>query len=66
MSFRLCELRRDVRLEVVQIVVCPQLVLESNVLRGMDAIHIGSAVAIGADVFVTADQRQRDAGRVAG
>ncbi len=35
--------------------------LEANVLRGMDSIHIGSAVALKADVFITADQRQREA-----
>jgi predicted nucleic acid-binding protein len=35
--------------------------LESNVLRGMDAIHIGSAVALQADVFVSADVRQCEA-----
>jgi predicted nucleic acid-binding protein len=40
--------------------------LETNVLRGMDAIHIGSAVALKADVFVSADQRQRDAAARAG
>ena len=40
--------------------------LESNVLRGMDAIHIGSAVALKADVFISADQRQRDAAIRAG
>lgn len=40
--------------------------LEANVLRGMDAIHIGSAIALKADVFVTADQRQRDAANRAG
>lgn len=40
--------------------------LETNVLRGMDAIHIGSAVALKADVFVSADQRQRDAANRAG
>lgn len=34
------------------------LALENNVLRGMDAIHVGSAVALQADVFVSADQRQ--------
>ena len=32
--------------------------LENNVLRGMDAIHIGSAVALEVEVFVSADQRQ--------
>jgi hypothetical protein len=32
--------------------------LEGNVLRGMDALHIGSALALKADLFVTADARQ--------
>jgi hypothetical protein len=27
----------------------------------MDAIHIGSAVALKADIFISADQRQLDA-----
>lgn len=40
--------------------------LETNVPRGMDAIHIGSAVALKADVFISADQRQRDAAARAG
>ena len=40
--------------------------LENNVLRGMDAIHIGSAVALHADVFVTSDQRQLAAAAQAG
>ena len=40
--------------------------LETGVLRGMDAIHIGSAVALQADVFVTADTRQCEAAARAG
>jgi predicted nucleic acid-binding protein len=32
--------------------------LERNTLRGMDAIHIGSAVAMQADLFVSGDARQ--------
>jgi uncharacterized protein len=40
--------------------------LETNVLRGMDAIHIGSAAALKADVFVSADQRQCEAALRAG
>ena len=40
--------------------------LETNVLRGMDAIHIGSAVVLKADVFVSADLRQREAAAHAG
>lgn len=37
------------------------LSLEKNVLRGMDAIHIGTAVVLKADVFISSDQRQLDA-----
>lgn len=40
--------------------------LEGNVLRGMDAIHIGSAVVLRVDVFVSADERQRTAAARAG
>ena len=39
--------------------------LESHPLRGMDAIHIGSAVALKADVFVSSDQAQCFAARSA-
>jgi uncharacterized protein len=45
-----------------QAVIC----LETSVLRGMDAIHIGSAVALKADIFVSADRRQCDAAVRAG
>ncbi len=41
-------------------------ILEANTLRGMDAIHIGSAVALQADVFLSADTRQREAAARAG
>jgi predicted nucleic acid-binding protein len=40
--------------------------LENNVLRGMDAIHLGSALALNADVFVSADIRQCSAAAQAG
>ena len=40
--------------------------LENNGLRGMDAIHIGSAVALQADVFISSDLRQREAAARAG
>lgn len=40
--------------------------LENNVLRGMDALHIGSAVVLQADVFVSSDQRQLAAAAHAG
>lgn len=41
------------------------LSLETNILRGMDAIHIGSA-PLNADVFVSADMRQIQAAARAG
>jgi predicted nucleic acid-binding protein len=40
--------------------------LENNVLRSMDAIHIGCAVVMKADVFVSADKRQCEAAQNAG
>jgi len=40
--------------------------LEHNVLRGMDAIHVGSALALQANFFVSADARQRAAASQAG
>ncbi len=40
--------------------------LETTILRGMDAIHIGSAVALKADIFISADQRQCEAAIRAG
>jgi len=45
---------------------CAISCLENNVLRGMDAVHIGSAVALKADVFVSADGRQLEAAERAG
>lgn len=35
--------------------------LEKNVLRGMDVIHIGSAIVLKADIFISSDKRQLDA-----
>jgi len=40
--------------------------LEKNALRGMDAIHLGSALALKVDLFVSADARQCDAASQAG
>ena len=42
------------------------LSLEGNVLRAMDAIHIGCAVEMKADVFISGDQRQCQAAKNAG
>jgi len=41
-------------------------VLESSIVRGMDAIHIASAVEWNADLFVSGDQQQIRAARKAG
>jgi hypothetical protein len=40
--------------------------LEHDVLRGMDAIHIGSAAVLKAEVFISADKRQCEAASHAG
>lgn len=40
--------------------------LEASGLRGMDAIHIGSALIMQADVFITTDERQVEAALRAG
>ena len=42
------------------------IALEKNALRGMDAIHIGSALSLNVDVFVSADGRQCAAAEQAG
>jgi predicted nucleic acid-binding protein len=42
------------------------IALENNALRGMDAIHLGSALALNVDVFVSADARQCVAATQAG
>ena len=55
----LCDLAPAV---LAQAVSC----LENNVLRGMDAIHIGSAVVLKADIFVSSDKRQCEAAKRAG
>ena len=55
----LCDLAPSV---LAQAVSC----LENNVLRGMDAIHIGSAVVLKADIFVSSDKRQCEAANRAG
>ena len=53
--------------DVIDVAICdltPEVIrhsiiaLENNTLRGMDAIHIGSARALNADVFISSDARQ--------
>lgn len=55
----ICQITPDVLTSVVKL-------LESHPLRAMDAIHIGCALAVKADVFVSADIRQLAAARKAG
>lgn len=50
----LCDLAPTVMAQTV-------LALENNTLRAMDAIHIGSAVILKTDVFISADRRQCEA-----
>ena len=40
--------------------------MEQGPLRGMDALHIGSAMAARVDLFVTADKRQAQVARTMG
>ncbi len=40
--------------------------LENSTLRVMDAIHIGSAIALECDTFISANQRQLEAAQQAG
>lgn len=61
------QLKADLRADLVDALLCdtsPQVVqraidaLEVVPLRGMDAVHVGSALVCGADIFVSADARQ--------
>ena len=42
------------------------MLMESNTLRAMDALHIAAAKTWGCDLFVTADKEQAAAARRAG
>lgn len=73
--FQYRQLKQSLLLDIEDALVCDlqaevldkaMLVLEANTLRGMDAIHIGSAQALQADVFITSDKRQCDAATQAG
>jgi predicted nucleic acid-binding protein len=62
-----CQLKTMLMTDIIDAAICdltPEVIrgaviaLENNVLRGMDAIHVGSALVLKADVFVSADARQ--------
>lgn len=64
------QIKGDLLQDVADVLICettPDVVhlainvLEIYPLRGMDAIHIASALAVSADVFVSADIRQCNA-----
>ena len=68
-------IKQDLMVDIVDALICettPRViqnavnVLEANPLRGMDAIHIGAALACSAEVFVSADKRQCDAAKKSG
>lgn len=68
-------IKRDLMVDIADALICettPRViqnavnVLEANPLRGMDAIHIGAALACSAEVFVSADKRQCDAAKNSG
>lgn len=63
-------IKSDLLADIADALVCdatPQVIahavkaLESGPLRGMDAIHLGAALACAAEVFVSADARQCEA-----
>jgi predicted nucleic acid-binding protein len=49
-----------------EVLRCTILSLENNAVRGMDAIHIGSALTLKVDLFVSGDARQSAAAEQAG
>lgn len=61
------QIKSELMADIADALICdttPQVVqhavkaLESQPLRGMDAIHLGAALACAAEVFVSADARQ--------
>ena len=49
-----------------EVVATAVALLENNILRAMDALHVAGALVWQADLFVTADQRQFAAAQQAG
>jgi predicted nucleic acid-binding protein len=48
------------------VVGCAVRLLEDNLLRALNALHLGCAIEARADVFASADGRQVEAGRRSG
>lgn len=55
----ICQVTPDVVVSAISL-------LESNPLRAMDALHLACALAVGTDLFVSADRQQLAAARKAG
>lgn len=55
----ICQITPNVMVSVISL-------LESHPLRAMDALHVGCALAVAPDIFVSADHRQLSAARKAG
>ena len=69
------EIKRALMLDIADALICdttPQVLqhavkaLENHTLRGMDAIHLGAALACTAEVFISADVGQCRAAEVFG
>ena len=58
------DVRDAIILQITPAVVSRSVqVLENNILRAMDALHIACALEWDSDLFVTADKRQFDAAK---
>ena len=69
------EIKRALMTDIADALICdttPQVIqhavkaLENHTLRGMDAIHLGAALACTAEVFISADARQCRAAKAFG
>lgn len=49
-----------------EVVATAVTLLENNILRAMDALHVAGALVWQADLFITADRRQHDAAQQSG
>ncbi|KOR33164.1 twitching motility protein PilT [Achromatium sp. WMS3] len=64
------QLKRELLADIIDAMVCeitPQVInyavqaLETHTRRGMDALHVGAALACSVDIFISADVRQGNA-----
>ena len=55
----ICQVTSDILVSAISL-------LESHPLRAMDSLHVACAIAVGPDIFVSADRQQLSAARKAG